>query len=80
VGTNGKHHKDIPKDEISVVSKIEGKTLDVVRNQAKRMFFRDKNTLEYITDDGLWVMLDIRDEGGNVNEITVKRFSRMNNW
>jgi len=33
----------------------------VVRMQAKRMFFRDKNTLEYITDDGLWVVLDIRD-------------------
>jgi len=30
VKTNGKHHKEIPKDQISVVSKIEGKTLEVV--------------------------------------------------
>jgi len=35
------------------------------------MFFRDKNTLEYIKDD-LWVMLDI-------DEMKVKRYSRMKN-
>ena len=28
------------------------------------MFFSSKNTLEYITDDGLWVMLDIENENG----------------
>jgi len=43
------------------------------------MFFNSENTLEYITDDGLWVMLNILDENDEKNEMRVKRYSRMKN-
>jgi len=31
VNTNGNHHKDIPKDQINVVSRTEGKSLAYVK-------------------------------------------------
>ena len=44
------------------------------------MFFSSKNTLEYITDDGLWVLLDIPQKNSKKTEMSVKRYSRMKNW
>jgi len=43
------------------------------------MFFSSKDTLEYITEDDLWVLLYIHDENNEKGEMRVKRYSRMLN-
>ena len=44
------------------------------------MVFKSKDILEYITSDGLWVMLYIHDENGEHNEMRVKPYSQIKNW
>jgi len=42
------------------------------------MFFSSKNTIEYIRDDGLWMMLEISEE--KKEKIRVKSYQKINNW
>jgi hypothetical protein len=81
VQTTGVHYKDIPNDLISIISQEDGKkSTSVVTKKASHMVFKSKDILEYITSDGLWVMLYIHDENGKHNEMRVKRYSQIKNW
>jgi glutaredoxin 2 len=81
VHTTGEHYKDIPNDLISLISQEDGKkSTRVVIKKASHMVFKSKDILEYITSDGLWVMLYIHDENGEHNEMRVKRYSQIKNW
>jgi hypothetical protein len=68
--TTGKLFKVIPKDLID----CNDNSPEAVMFKAGNIFFTTESTIESISPDGLWVMLNIHDE------FKVERCAQIKNW